>query len=252
MCLNHTMIDRTNSGGSLLAAQIPFAVVVFIAGLGYYAGQPPRRCPPRPARSLFSAARALAHSQILSREPHPAGSEALEHGRDYTPGPVEALRRRGGDPTGDGYHGPFAQLCGECSGTNPRHEQQWIICPDRPLRQRVFGTRGGDDGAGVITMLETARALMAGPRLANDVVFAFTGDEERGHEGHSGLHATSLGARTLGWCSGWKGAGTHGPSYMFETSARESLANPTIAQGRCAPAGQFADVRGASAHAEHD
>ena len=37
---------------------------------------------------------------------------------------------------------------------------------------------GNDDGAGVSTLLETARVLAAGPRPRNDIVFLFTDAEE--------------------------------------------------------------------------
>ena len=77
------MTGRENSVLSSLTGQVPFALAVLIALLGYYAGQPPRPVPATASPELFSAERALAHSQILSRESHPAGSEALERDRDY-------------------------------------------------------------------------------------------------------------------------------------------------------------------------
>ena len=79
------------------------------------------------------------------------------------------------------------------------------------------GPGAGDDGSGVITMLETARALMAGPRLQNDIVFAFTGDEERGMKGIRAFTRHPW-AKNVGVVLGLEGRGYHGPSYMFETS----------------------------------
>ena len=77
------MTEPGNGCAWRLAGQIPLAVVALIAGLGYYAGQPPAPVPATAGPELFSAARAMAHSQILSRESHPAGSAALERSRDY-------------------------------------------------------------------------------------------------------------------------------------------------------------------------
>ncbi len=81
------MDDRKTEPGNRcawrVAGQIPLAVVVFVAGLGYFAGQPPAPVPATARPEEFSAARALVHSRILSREPHPAGSAALERCRDY-------------------------------------------------------------------------------------------------------------------------------------------------------------------------
>ncbi len=81
------------------------------------------------------------------------------------------------------------------------------------------GPGAGDDGSGVITMLETARALMAGPRLQNDIIFAFTGDEERGSQSIRAFTRHPW-AQNAGVVLGLEGRGCHGPSYMFETSPR--------------------------------
>ena len=56
-----------------------------------------------------------------------------------------------------------------------------------------FGPGAADDGAGVVTLLETARALKAGPPLKNDVIFLFTDGEEAGEVGAAGVHAQPLG-----------------------------------------------------------
>ena len=79
------------------------------------------------------------------------------------------------------------------------------------------GPGAADDGSGVITMLETARALMAGPRRQNDIIFAFTGDEERGMKGIRAFTRHPW-AQNVGVVLGLEGRGYHGPSYMFETS----------------------------------
>ena len=42
------------------------------------------------------------------------------------------------------------------------------------------GPGAGDDGSGVVALLETLRALKAGPVLKNDVIFLLTDGEEDG------------------------------------------------------------------------
>jgi hypothetical protein len=190
---------------------------VFIACLGYYAGQPPRPVPATASPELFSAARALAHSQILSQEPHPAGSQALEHGRDYLLAQlkrcgVEAEIQRETIITGHSLS-YVENVLARIPGTN--NNGSFVLTAH--YDSVYSGPGAADDGSGVITMLETARALMAGPRLQNDVVFAFTGDEERGMKGIRAFTHHPW-ARNVGVVLGLEGRGYHGPSYMFETS----------------------------------
>ena len=210
------MTDQPNTR-ALLTAQIPLALAVLIALLGYYAGQPPSPVPATASPELFSAARALAHSQILSREPHPAGSEALERDRDYL---VAQLKHCGveveiqRETVITGHSLSYVEnVLGRIPGTN--NNGSFVLTAH--YDSVYSGPGAADDGSGVITMLETARALMAGPRLPNDVVFAFTGDEERGMKGIRAFTRHPW-AQNVGVVLGLEGRGYHGPSYMFETS----------------------------------
>ena len=157
--------------------------MVFVAGLGYYTGQPPAPFPATAGPELFSAERALEHLPNIAREPHPAGSEALEQVRDYTLAQlrncgVEAEIQRATVIEGHSIS-CVENVLGRIPGTN--NNGAFVVTAH--YDSVYSGPGAADDGAGVITMLETARALRAGPRLANDVIFAFTGDEERGRKG---------------------------------------------------------------------
>jgi len=213
------MTDRENYWSLLLAAQIPFALAVFVVGLGYYAGQPPTPVPATAGLELFSAERALGHSPNFALEPHPAGSEALEHARDYILAQlkncgVEAQIQRATVIKGHSIS-YVENVLGRIPGTN----SQGAFVVTAHYDSVYSGPGAGDDGAGVITMLETARALKAGPRLQNDIIFAFTGDEERGRKGIRAFTQHPWG-KNVGVVLGLEARGTHGPSYMFETSAR--------------------------------
>src|SRR6185436_18317813 len=76
----------------------------------------------------------------------------------------------------------------------------------------------GDDGAGVATLLETARALRAGPRLKNDVILLFSDGEE------TNLRGARLFVTEHPWIDGvrlvhnFEARGNAGPSILFETS----------------------------------
>jgi hypothetical protein len=75
-----------------------------------------------------------------------------------------------------------------------------------------------DDGSGVATLLETARALRAGPRLARDVVFLLTDGEEPGLVGAQAFADHELEALPVAVVLNVEARGSGGPSLMFETS----------------------------------
>ena len=80
-------------------------------------------------------------------------------------------------------------------------------------------TPGASDcGSCVATLLETARALQAGPPLQNDVILVFTDNEELGP-----MAGAAAFVKQHAWISevelvlGFEGIGRTGPSIMFET-----------------------------------
>jgi hypothetical protein len=77
-----------------------------------------------------------------------------------------------------------------------------------------------DDGAAVAAMLETLRALKAGPALKNDVILLFTDGEEPGLLGAEAFVNEHQLAKNLGVILNLEARGNSGPSIMFETSAQ--------------------------------
>jgi Zn-dependent M28 family amino/carboxypeptidase len=75
-----------------------------------------------------------------------------------------------------------------------------------------------DDGAGVATMLETLRALKAGPPLKNDVSFLFTESEERGLLGARAFVDSHRWARDVGVVLNLETRGNTGPALVPDTS----------------------------------
>ena len=131
----------------------------------------------------FSATRAFTHVQRIGLQVHPAGSAAAADVRDYI---VDTLAGLGLDPQVREGIGATSELGG-----------QYAMADTRNVVARLPGTTstgalilmahydsvqvshgGNDDGAGVSTLLEIARALTAGPPPPNDVVFLFTDAEE--------------------------------------------------------------------------
>ncbi|MCX5772702.1 MAG: M20/M25/M40 family metallo-hydrolase, partial [Candidatus Hydrogenedentes bacterium] len=80
-----------------------------------------------------------------------------------------------------------------------------------------YGPGAADDGSGVATMIETARAIKAGPPLMNDVFLVFTDGEERGLTGARAF-VRHPWADQVGILLNMETRGTSGPSGMFETT----------------------------------
>ncbi len=127
-----------------------------------------------PATS-FSAERAMVDLQVVSNEPHGAGSLAQAKVRDYIVEQVEALGLAAEIET----NGSLANILVRLPGTDST--QQVLVSGHYDLNSASPGA--GDDGISVVAMLESIRVLHASPTLRNDVLFFFTDAEETGWNG---------------------------------------------------------------------
>ena len=148
---------------------------------------PPAVVPGSPSATDFSAERAMKHLKVIAREPHPTGSIANMRTRDYI---VEQLRFLGLKPEvqksvsttpwdigGAPYSaGTVENVIARLPGTNTTGALLLMAHYDSV----ATGPGASDNGSGVVTLLETLRALRVGPSLRNDVIFAFTDGEEDG------------------------------------------------------------------------
>ncbi|MGH7678002.1 MAG: M28 family peptidase, partial [Gemmatimonadaceae bacterium] len=79
------------------------------------------------------------------------------------------------------------------------------------------GPAAGDDASGTAALLETLRALGAGPQLRNDVIFLFADAEEDGLLGAAAFVREHPWSPDVGVVMNFEARGTHGPSLMFQT-----------------------------------
>jgi len=75
-----------------------------------------------------------------------------------------------------------------------------------------------DDAAGVATVLETLRALRAGPPLKNDLILLFTDGEEAGLLGAEAFAQGHPWAKDVRVVLNFEARGSSGVAWMFETS----------------------------------
>jgi len=171
---------------------------------------------------LFSADRAVRHLAVIAEKPHPIGSAEHSIVRDYL---VRELSNAGLEPqiqqaTIATEKGPpievaavenvLARLKGTSTGKAVLLVAHYDSVPDS------FGA--SDDGSSLAALLETLRALKAGPALKNDVIFLFTDAEESGLLGARAFVNEHPWAKDLGVVLNFEARGNSGPVLMFETS----------------------------------
>ncbi|MGI9209817.1 MAG: M28 family peptidase [Rhodococcus sp. (in: high G+C Gram-positive bacteria)] len=180
-----TGVDHAPSlprGASLLAL-----VSILLAGLAA-AILPPSPTPVDSAApaDVFSAGRAAAHIDEIASTPRVPGTPEHTAARDYLVSALEELGWRTSVQSGVGWTArgdPPVQrgtrvgnVIAMIPGSDPTGTVVLAAHYDT-----VLGSPGaGDDGIGLGTALETARALGAGPRPRNDIMVLFTDGEENG------------------------------------------------------------------------
>ncbi len=92
-----------------------------------------------------------------------------------------------------------------------------------------------DDGAGVVTLLETARALLSMDNLDNDVILLFTDGEENGLLGARAFVTLHPWAQDVGIFFNFEARGHEGASTMFRTSPHNGKLIPGFAESVTRP-----------------
>jgi putative ATP-binding cassette transporter len=171
----------------------------------------------------FSSGRAMQHLRTIASEPRPTGSLRNTEVRHYL---VNALTEAGLAPqvqeqvvisqtkratVAVKVHNVVARL----GGIDPQSKSVMLVAHYDSVPN---GPGTSDDGAGVVTLLETLRALKTGPRLQHDVIFLFTDGEELGLMGAKAFVQGHPWAKDVGLVLNFEARGNGGPVFMFETS----------------------------------
>lgn len=207
----------------LVAGLLTLAALAVLGGLSVRAVTPPAPRGADAPADQFSATRAFAHVERIGRQLHPAGSAAAADVRGYL---VDTLTGLGLDPQVREGIGATSELGGQYAMADTRNvvaripgtasTGTLILMAHYDSVQVSYGAN--DDGAGVSTLLEIARALATGPPPANDVVLLFTDAEEAclcGAESFVAHDPLGAGRAVV---LNVESRGSTGPSVMFETS----------------------------------
>jgi hypothetical protein len=172
-------------------------------------------------QDVFSADRALVYLNAFATAPHPIGSAEHDRVRDYLVSQITALgltpevqRATGVTPRYE-VAGTVENIVARLKGTSGDTDAVALVAHYDSV---PAGPGAGDDGAGVAALLETLRALRAGPPLRNDILFVITDGEEDGLLGASAFVAENPAAKDVRVAVNFEARGNAGESQMFETS----------------------------------
>ncbi len=197
------------------------AFLLSAAFLSLWLGGPPRPVPATAPPDAFSAERASKYVEEIAVLPHPVRTPEHARVRDAI---VAELTRLGLSPeiqwaTAVGRTYPVAgrieNIVARLRGTSGSRDALMLACHYDSV---PAGPGAADDGSGVAALLETLRALRAGPALRNDVILLIDDGEEAGLLGASAFMAEHPWAKDVRLVINLEARGNAGPSTLFETS----------------------------------
>ncbi len=215
-----------------------FLIMVGVAMFSLYKTRPPAVVPASASETEFSAERAMRHVTAISQEPHPTGSPEIYKVRDYILTQMEDLgldaevqRTLAQNPLREDEVALVENILARIPGTNSSQAIVFIGHYDSP----PHSPGAGDDSAAVGVLIETARALIAGSPLKNDVVFLFS-DAEESIIGGANAAREHPWLTKAGLVINLEMRGASGPVYMFETGPDNGWVIPELAKAVPYPA----------------
>jgi hypothetical protein len=203
-----------------ISALIALILLVFVGLAAINIDRPPQPSPASIPAGQFSAERALRHVSVIGNAPHPVGTPQHDAVRDYI---LSVLAEEG--------------IHAEVQRSTAVSQYQAVAGNIENIIARLPGTEGGvplllvahydsmptsfgasDDGAGVATLLECARALKSLPQKKREIIFLFTDAEEVGLLGAEAFVADGRQMAKKGIVLNFDSRGTSGPAILFETS----------------------------------
>jgi hypothetical protein len=181
----------------------------------------PQVVPGDAADTAFSAARAMSVLDDVARAPRPTGSP--EHAR-VRADLIQRLRALGLEPelqvTTAMIEGPDyarAATVRNVMARVPGADPTGAVLITAHYDAAELSPGAGDDASGVVTALETLRAVLAAPPLRNDVIVLFTDAEELGLLGAEAFVAEHPWSDDVSVVLSFEMRGSTGPSILFET-----------------------------------
>jgi hypothetical protein len=193
----------------IIQAIVVFVVIATAVFVAIDQTLPPDALPASAPATKFSAERAIEHIKVIAQEPRYAGP-GFGHARDYVMSELTTLGLTPEIQSATMVENIITRIVGT--------ESQEAILLVAHL-DTVRGSPGAtDDGNGVAVLLETARALQAGPPLRNSVILLFTDQEESGLEGAVAFIKEHPWVEDVKLVINFDAGGLSGPSALTNTS----------------------------------
>jgi hypothetical protein len=193
---------------------------VLVIALVLRASRPPAPVAANAPPDVFSAERALRHVRVIAQRPHPIGSADASRVRAYVLAELATLHVPSEVQEATGV-GTRYQVAGRVHNIIARLPGAKAGGPAILLMAHTDGVpagpAAGDDGSGVSVLLETLRALHAGPPLEHDVIALFTDGEEAGLLGAAAFVREHRWVKDVAATLNFDARGTTGRVFMFET-----------------------------------
>lgn len=200
------------------------AVILFISLMLWFE-KPPHASSIDAPETEFSAERAMAHVEQIAQQPHPMGSPANAEVRAYL---VEQMKLLDLNPDVQEFNDrlttkhidtdiQLTNILGVIKGTGSGKPLLLMSHYDSV----PTGPGANDASVSVASLLETARAIQAGPPPQNDIWILLTDGEEKGLLGAE-VFFRDPQHREVGMIANFEARGSKGSSLMFQTSDSNS------------------------------
>ncbi len=204
--------------GAVVAALF---VSLLLFGLQLFTGSFPRPKPVDAPAAEFSAGRAVEVLRDLLADgaPHPVGSAANARVKRRLVDRLEGLGLAVEEQRAVGCHARASRcafvenVLARLPGRNPGPALLLMAHYDSV----PMAPGAGDDGSGVATLLEAARALAAEAPFRNPILFLFTDAEEVGLLGAEAFFGQHPAAESVGVVVNVEGSGSKGESLLLRT-----------------------------------
>lgn len=176
----------------------------------------------------FSAERAMSHVTAIAGEPRPQGSDGATRARAYIMNELEALgltaelQETVAVRTTEGTDAVFGASVVNVMARIPGTDSTGAIVINGHFDSGPNALGAGDCGSCVATVLETARALLAGEPLRNDVILLFADGEETQLFGGREFVQKHPWAADVAFALNLESQGTNGPAVFYVSSPNDA------------------------------
>jgi hypothetical protein len=216
--------EPTSPGGGLWMALATLLILLGLAWATSTSRVAPRAVPLTAPDSVFSSGRAMLDVAALSQRPRPLGSAEHDSARAYLAGRLVELGLTPEVQTATSLDRRSPTVLAAATVRNllarvPGTASTGAILLTAHYDSRELSRGAGDDATGVAVVLETVRALRAGPPLRNDLIVMLSDGEEQRMMGARAFVDGHPWMQDVAVVLSVEMRGGGGPSVMFETGA---------------------------------